>query len=75
VSDEPGVAGEQPLVSRLTRIAGIQQCCQHVIRRARAVMKLDPGGVQNWAGDIIAVLRDAHQAVGKPAPAQRTSSR
>jgi Transposase IS66 family len=45
-------------------IAGIQQCCQHVIRRARAVMKLGPG-VQNWAGDIIAVLRDAHQAVGE----------
>ena len=57
-----GYTGYQHL---LTRIAGIQQCCQHVIRRARAVMKLGPGGVQNWAGDIIAVLRDAHQAVGE----------
>jgi hypothetical protein len=26
-------------------------------------MKLGPGGVQNWAGDIIAVLREAHKAV------------
>ena len=36
---------------------------QHVIRRCRAVTKLGPGGVQNWAGDIIAILREAHQAV------------
>jgi transposase len=55
-----GYAGYQHL---LARIAGIQQCAQHVIRRARAVTKLGPGGVQNWAGDIIAVLRDAHAAV------------
>jgi transposase len=55
-----GYTGYQHLLSR---IAGIQQCCQHVIRRARAVMKLGPGGVQSWAGDIIAVLRDAHRAV------------
>jgi transposase len=55
-----GYTGYQHLLSR---IAGIQQCAQHVIRRARAVMKLGPGGVQNWAGDIIAVLRDAHAAV------------
>ena len=27
------------------------------------MQKLGPGGVQNWAGDIIAVLRDAHEAV------------
>jgi hypothetical protein len=55
-----GYAGYQHLLSRL---AGIQQCCQHIIRRARAVQKLGPGGVQDWAGDIIAILRDAHQAV------------
>jgi transposase len=55
-----GYTGYQHLLSR---IAGIQQCCQHVIRRARAVMKLGPGGVQNWAGDIIALLREAHKAV------------
>ena len=56
-----GYTGYQHL---LTRIAGIQQCCQHVIRRARAVVKLGPGGAQNWAGDIIAILREAHRAVG-----------
>ena len=55
-----GYTGYQHLLSR---IAGIQQCCQHVIRRARAVQKLGPGGVQNWAGDIIAILREAHRAV------------
>lgn len=55
-----GYTGYQHLLSR---IAGIQQCAQHVIRRCRAVMKLGPGGVQNWAGDIIAVLGDAHRAV------------
>ena len=33
------------------------------IRRCRAVQKLGPGGVQDWAGDIITVLRDAHRAV------------
>jgi transposase len=55
-----GYTGYQHLLSR---IAGIQQCCQHVIRRARAVQKLGPGGVQDWAGDIIAVLGEAHRAV------------
>jgi transposase len=55
-----GYAGYQHLLSR---IAGIQQCAQHVIRRCRAVTKLGPGGVQNWAADIIAVLGQAHRAV------------
>ena len=55
-----GYTGYQHLLSR---IAGIQQCAQHVIRRARAVEKLGPGGVQNWAGDIIAILGEAHRAV------------
>jgi len=55
-----GYTGYQHL---LGRIAGIQQCCRHIIRRARAVQKLGPGGAQNWAGDIIAILRDAHRAV------------
>lgn len=45
------------------QLAGIQQCCQHVIRRCRAVAKLGPGGLQSWATDIIIVLRQAHQAV------------
>jgi len=55
-----GYTGYQHLLHRL---AGIQQCCAHVIRRCRAVTKLGPGGLQSWAGDIIAVLREAHQAV------------
>ncbi len=28
------------------------------------MQELGPGGARNWAGDIIAVLRDAHRAVG-----------
>jgi hypothetical protein len=55
-----GYTGYQHLLSRL---AGIQQCCQHIIRRCRAVIKLGPGGLQSWAGDVIAILREAHQAV------------
>jgi hypothetical protein len=55
-----GYTGYQHL---LTRLAGIQQCCQHVIRRARAVTEPGPGGVQSWAGDIIAILAEAHRAV------------
>ena len=56
-----GYTGYQHLL--ISRIAGIQQCCQHVIRRARAVQKLGPGGVQDWAGDIITILGQAHRAV------------
>jgi hypothetical protein len=48
----------------LQRLAGIQQCCAHVIRRCRAVTKPGPGGLQSWAGDIIAILREAHRAAG-----------
>ena len=47
----------------LPRVSGIQQCCQHVIRRCRAVLRLGPGSLQSWAGDVITVLREAHQAV------------
>jgi transposase len=45
------------------QLKGIQQCCQHVIRRCRAVAKLGPGSLQSWAGDVITVLREAQQAV------------
>ena len=55
-----GYTGYQHLLSRL---AGIQQCAAHVIRRCRAVTKLGPGGVQNWAGDVLTIFREAHQAV------------
>ena len=34
-----------------------------MIRRCRAVTKLGPGGVQDWAGDVITILRGAHAAV------------
>ena len=34
-----------------------------MIRRCRAVTKLGPGGVQNRAGNVITILRDAHAAV------------
>ena len=68
-----GYTGYQHLLNRL---AGIQQCCAHVIRRCRAVTKLGPGGLQSWAGDIIAVLREAHQAVeGRPRPRQHRPGR
>ncbi len=55
-----GYTGYQHLLERL---AGIRQCCQHVIRRCRAVTKLGPGSLQSWAGDIITILREAHKAV------------
>jgi transposase len=47
----------------LSRITGIQQCCAHVIRRCRAVLRLGPGSLQSWAGDVITILREAHQTV------------
>jgi hypothetical protein len=55
-----GYTGYQHLLSRL---AGIQQCAQHVIRRCRAVTKMGPGSLQSWAADVIAILRQAHAAV------------
>ena len=45
------------------KLAGIQQCCQHIIRRCRAVTKLGPGSLRSWAGEVITILREAHQAV------------
>ena len=33
----------------LPQLAGVQQCCQHVIRRARAVTKLGPGSLHGPA--------------------------
>jgi hypothetical protein len=55
-----GYAAYQQLSHQL---AGIQQCCQHVIRRCRAVTKLGPGSLQPWAADVITVLREAHLTV------------
>jgi transposase len=56
-----GYTGYQHLLG--SRLAGIQQCAAHLIRRCRAVTKLGPGGLQSWAGDVITILREAHQAV------------
>jgi hypothetical protein len=47
----------------LPKLAGLQQCSQHIIRRCRAVTKLGPGGAQSWAAEVITVLRQAHHAV------------
>jgi transposase len=44
-------------------LAGIQQCCQHVFRRAKQVGKLGPGGLQSWAKKVTDVLNQAHTAV------------
>ena len=55
-----GYLGYQHLLGKL---AAIQQCCAHAIRRCRAVAKLGPGGLQSWAEDVITVLRDARKAI------------
>jgi transposase len=45
----------------LPKLAGIQQCAAHVIRRCRAVAGLGPGSLQSWAADVIEILREAHR--------------
>lgn len=53
-------------------LAGIQQCCQHVMRRCRAVAKLGPGSLQSWwTGEVTSALTDAHTQ----AQAARTAGR
>lgn len=42
-------------------LAGLQQCCQHVIRRCRGVAKLGPGTLQSWAAKVITILGTAHE--------------
>ena len=60
----------------LPKLAGIQQCAAHVIRRCRAVAGLGPGSLQSWAADVIEILREAHRltrqarARGEPADAE-----
>lgn len=44
-------------------LAGLQQCCQHVIRRCRGVAKLGPGTLQSWATKVRTVLGEAHEHV------------
>jgi hypothetical protein len=48
---------------KLGDLAGVQQCCQHIIRRCRAVAGLGPGSLQSWAEDVIGVLRTAHKII------------
>jgi Transposase IS66 family len=48
---------------KLGKLAGVQQCCQHIIRRCRQVAGLGPGSLQSWAADVIEVLRAAHKLV------------
>jgi hypothetical protein len=43
-------------------LAGVQLCCQHLIRALRAVLTLAPK-VQKWAGRLIDLLREAHRLV------------
>jgi hypothetical protein len=56
-----GYSAYQQLLPQLARV---QQCCQHVIRRCRAVTRLGPSSLQSRAADVIDVLREARQAVG-----------
>ena len=45
-------------------LAGIQQCCQHVMRRCRGVAKLGPGSLQSWwTAQVTDALTKAHSAV------------
>jgi transposase len=45
-------------------LAGIQQCCQHIMRRCRGVAKLGPGTLQSsWTGEATAALTEAHAEV------------
>jgi transposase len=45
-------------------LAGIQQCCQHILRRCRGVAKLGPGNLQSWwTGQVTKALTEAHTAV------------
>ena len=57
----------------LATIKGVQQCCQHVIRRCRQVAKLGPGSLQNWTDDVRAVLHEAHDAVTAAKAAGQTA--
>jgi len=59
-----GFGGYQRLLTcQKPVLAGIQQCCQHIFRRAKQVSKLGPGGLQSWAKKVTDVLKEAHTAV------------
>ncbi len=44
------------------QLAGVQECCAHLIRHLRGVVNLDPK-VQAWAGRLIDLLREAYREV------------
>jgi transposase len=44
------------------QLAGVQQCCQHLLRALKAVHELHPSW-QQWADDVRVVLKQAHRAV------------
>lgn len=52
-------------------LAGVQLCCQHLIRALRAVLTLAPK-VQKWAGRLIDLLREAGGLVVAARAAGRT---
>jgi len=43
-------------------LAGVQQCCAHIIRHCKGMLELHPDW-QKWAGKVIKVLREAAKAV------------
>jgi transposase len=45
-------------------LAGVQQCAAHLIRHCKGVLATAQSSEQYWAGQIIAVLREAAAAVG-----------
>jgi transposase len=47
-----------------TQLAGVQQCAAHLIRHAKGVLELHPTQ-QQWAGQVIGVLREAAAAVAE----------
>ena len=54
---------DSPAAAVTGMLAGIQQCCQHITRRCKQVVKLGPGGLQSWASKITTVLGEAHAKV------------
>ena len=44
------------------QLAGVQQCAAHLIRHCKGALELHPSQ-QNWAGEVITVLREAASAV------------
>jgi transposase len=53
-----------------TQLAGVQQCAAHLIRHAKGVLELHPTQ-QQWAGEIITVLREAAAAIANAKTDQR----